>query len=119
MAKREPSPEAWTKLLKKSYKESTPKIRTRNGRIPYWWTDGIAEHRRTVTKARRKVLRLHRQARGDDDQVASALETYKSAKKQLVIMINASKRACWSKLCQEVDSDPYGELFGSRCPRYF
>ncbi|CAB0030847.1 unnamed protein product, partial [Trichogramma brassicae] len=79
--------------------------RGRHGPV-YWWTDGISDLRRACMRARR----LAQRARGRPNEDARRAE-FTTARHQLRATIRASKRQCWSRLCEEVDHDAWGRPY--------
>lgn len=75
----------------------------RNRRPQYWWTDEIAELRKSCLARRRRVTR----AGGRPEREILQAE-YKTERKRLTNAIRDSKTRCWRKLCEEVDRDPWG-----------
>lgn len=76
----------------------------RGRRQAYWWTDEIAQLRRTALMLRRRAQR----SRSHLGAAAWATE-HRDAKKALTRAIRLSKARCWEELCQDVDSDPWGK----------
>lgn len=72
----------------------------------HWWTVDIFELRKACLKARRKLKRSR--LNGSTEQGDTAGEEYKEAKKKLKLEIKRSKHNCWSKLCEQVEKDPWG-----------
>lgn len=75
----------------------------RDRRQTYWWTGEISELRKECCRLRRQAQR-----RGNRDDGAESSERYKLSRKRLRSAINDSKRQCWRRLTDEVDSDPWG-----------
>ena len=83
---------------------SMPRKRTRRDKGPaYWWTDEIAGLRAECLRLRRKAQRAKNRA----DALTHA-EEYRITRKNLRHAINDSKKQSWTKLINEVDSDPWG-----------
>lgn len=87
---------------------SMPRGNYKGGKKPvYWWTEGIADLRRECLKTRRALKRGRR--RGTAITVDDPLgEAYKAARRALNIAVKKSKRDCWSRLCNQVENDPWG-----------
>ncbi|CAB0036809.1 unnamed protein product, partial [Trichogramma brassicae] len=79
--------------------------RGRHGPV-YWWTDGISDLRRACMRARR----LAQRARGRPNEDARRAD-FTTARHRLRAAIRASKRQCWSRLCEEVDHDAWGRPY--------
>ena len=91
-------------LLRRLCDASMPRKRSRRDKEPvYWWTDEIARLRRECLLLRRRAQR----ARDRADAVGHS-EEYRAARKILRRAINDSKKESWTKLINEVDSDPWG-----------
>uniref|UniRef100_A0ABD2WYD8 Reverse transcriptase domain-containing protein n=1 Tax=Trichogramma kaykai TaxID=54128 RepID=A0ABD2WYD8_9HYME len=97
---------------------SMTKANPRRRREPvYWWTEEIADLRRSCLRARR----LFQRSRGRQDEETHSAN-YASARRLLRAAIRASKRRCWRQLCDEVDSDIWGKPYRIamsrlRCPQ--
>nr|XP_041632425.1 uncharacterized protein LOC121502777 [Drosophila kikkawai] len=74
-----------------------------NHRPVFWWSEEIAELRRTCHRSRRLLQR----ARGSPLLVECS-ERYKAARKALKIAIRDSKRESFLKLCDAAEEDPWG-----------
>nr|AMS38369.1 hypothetical protein [Bactrocera tryoni] len=69
----------------------------------YWWTENIAQLRRTCLRLRRSYTRSRR--RGAAPQEA---EQYKAAKKELKHAIDDSKKKKWEELREDINRNPWG-----------
>lgn len=95
------------KFLCESCNACMPKGAYRGGKKPvFWWTKEIAEARAECLKARRKYKRSRTRATSTDTQ--GDKEHFKESRKKLKIAIRRSKEASWSKLCAQVETDPWG-----------
>ncbi|XP_046685391.1 uncharacterized protein LOC124371120 [Homalodisca vitripennis] len=82
---------------------SMPRRKLRRDKQPVsWWTEEIAELRRTCLRARRAATR----ARIPADRVRKS-DVYKAVRKSLRRAVNRSKANSWRKLRDDVDSDPW------------
>lgn len=96
--------ESTMSLIKRACDASMPAKKQRGSRKSvYWWTEEIAELRRTCLRLRRRAQRERNAA-----EVEARSNEYKTARKTLRNAIKNSKRQCWRKLCEEVDRDPWG-----------
>ncbi|XP_071579495.1 uncharacterized protein [Temnothorax nylanderi] len=68
---------------------SMPRSRPQPRRSAYWWTEEIAELRRSSVHARRLWLRARR--RGDQQRLEEVGEGYRAAKRALSLAIKAAK----------------------------
>lgn len=107
----EMTPERLMFDLKRAYHKTTSKVRTAEGRIPYRWTDEIADTRRKVVAARRKLTRSRGRNPAGYPNVKQAKSEYDQLKKALKIGIKRSKKECWEKLVGELDTDPFGQAY--------
>ncbi|KAL4097352.1 hypothetical protein QTP88_022145 [Uroleucon formosanum] len=83
-----------------------PKGQYRRGKKPvYWWNKDIENLREDCKKARRRSKRMRHKAVEVQEQCLSDL---KNAKNALRKAIKNSKESCWSKLCDQVEKDPWG-----------
>lgn len=96
--------ESLTKILTKACNVAMPRVQKYNNKRPvYWWNDEIRELRAKCLAARRASTRNH------DNQVLEF--EYKRARRILRRAIKDSKRKCWTELCNEIDSDPWGKPY--------
>ena len=112
------------KVIEKACEEAVPRKRTRGSRRPaYWWTNEIADLRKTCLQLRRRTQRVKKR---DVDAAPLAAE-YKAAKKSLKKAIKPSRQRCWKELGEEMDNYPWGlgykivmrklATFGSSAPK--
>jgi len=87
----------------------------------YWWSDEIAELRRSSLALRRRYQACLRRA--GHPGIQEARFSYSAAKRDLRIEILATMSKAWADLCSMVDKDPWGRLyrlvvkkFGTRDP---
>lgn len=69
----------------------------------YWWTDEIANLRRTCLRCRRRYTRARR-----INPATSEAQQYKNAKKELKNAINRSKSRKWEELRLDLNNNPWG-----------
>jgi len=86
-----------------------PKGQYRRGKKPvYWWNSDIENLRNDCKKARRRSKRMRHKA---GEVLEQCLSDFKNAKNALRKAIKNSKEACWSKLCDQVEKEPWGLPF--------
>lgn len=79
----------------------------RNGRSPvYWWTDEIADLRRSCLQARRRMQRARSAEQREERRGA-----FVTAREALKKGIKASKRACFDGLLAKVNTNPWGDAY--------
>lgn len=79
----------------------------KKGRPPvYWWSESIASLRAECLRSRRKYQRAR-----TETQRESRKEVYKAAKATLSKAIKDSKKACFHNLCQETNTNPWGDAY--------
>jgi len=84
---------------------SMARIRLSSRKAAYWWTEEIAELRRSSVHQRRLYDRARR-ARNSRDRAArleEALEAYNAAKQELRAAIKAAKARIWEELLLTLD----------------
>lgn len=77
-----------------------------NKKPAYWWTEEIAALRKSSFAARRKYQRA-RERRGADD-CREEQRRAREALKALRVAVRKSQARAWDRLCELVDSDPWG-----------
>lgn len=96
--------ESLTRTLTKACNVGMPRVQKYNNKRPvYWWTEEIRELRAKCLAARRASTRNH-------NDLALKYE-YKRSRKSLRKAIKNSKRKCWTALCNEIDTDPWGKPY--------
>ncbi|XP_024882910.1 uncharacterized protein LOC112461763 [Temnothorax curvispinosus] len=86
-----------------------PRIKPMVRKAAYWWTEEIAELRRSSVRARRRWLRARRsqdQRRMDETGVE-----YRSAKRLYSWAIKQAKDKSWQELLKALDEDPWGRPY--------
>jgi len=73
-------------------------------RTAYWWTDELAELRRSSVQARRALTRLPR--RGSPEEREEALAAYREARCALSRAIRKSREKCWDEMLSFLNTDP-------------
>jgi len=92
---------------------SKPRVRTSPRRTVYWWTEEIADLRRSSVRARRTLDRAqqsrnspHRNARIED-----AADAYKAACDALKRAIIKEKARAWDESILALEQDPWGRPY--------
>lgn len=94
------------RLLEQACAESMPLKRNKEKRATYWWTQQIDDKRRECQKTRRL---MKKEFRKKNKPAARALAAeHKALRKEMEVLIQASKKRCWDELREEVDRDPWG-----------
>lgn len=103
-----PNSDHLTTLLARACDATMPRKGHRgNGRPPvYWWTEAIADRRRSCHRARRRMQR----ARSDEERLQRR-ETFAAERAALRGEIRASKKACFDGLCQSANANPWGDAY--------
>lgn len=83
---------------------------THNRRPVYWWNQNIAKIRKQCIKQRRRLTRMN-STNKDELTKNEAKKKYKQLKKQLNKAIINSKRENWKQLCNDLDTDIWGQAF--------
>lgn len=108
----ERTPENCVRWLKEAYQTSL--IRTEGQaprKMPYWWSAEIQVQRNACTYSRRTAGRVCRRGDASDEEREEAREAYKTSKRELRRLINASKRKHWKELCAELENDIWGDAY--------
>lgn len=102
------SGEELTELLTRACDVTMPR-RTKppgNRQPVYWWSNTIADLRRTCLKAKRRM----RRARTDAERVERR-RVFQAASRALNYEIKCSKRACFEQLCRMANDTPWGDAY--------
>lgn len=75
----------------------------------FWWSEDIAELRRQSLSLRRNYQRRLNLA--GQPGVQEARFAFTGARRKLRIAIRDAKKKCWSELCSQVDTDPWGRPY--------
>lgn len=78
----------------------------RGRRAVHWWSEEIANLRRAAIAARRSYQCTGRRANTGGRE--ETFDVYNQARKVLRVAIRKAKEASWRKLCESLDSDPWG-----------
>ncbi|XP_045772161.1 uncharacterized protein LOC123872074 [Maniola jurtina] len=90
---------------------SMPRCRQAKNRAVYWWSEDIAQLRRTCLRSRRQYTRARRRRRSTAEAIATAYSTYREATKLLQIAIANAKARSWRELLEGLDRDPWGRPY--------
>ena len=105
--------DATVKVIKQACAEAMPrKTSSRSRRPAYWWTDEIADLRKTCLQRRHRMQRVKR---CDRDAAPLATE-YSAAKKTLKRAMQFSQQRCWRDLGEELDASKYLYLWARSSP---
>lgn len=97
--------------------KSTPRRRGPGKNRPaYWWNEGVAEERKACNEARRRLQRARqaqaiRPSEARNEEMKTAAEPAKAARKALRTEIAKSKEKAWLELLNEVEADPWGKPY--------
>ncbi|XP_072766612.1 uncharacterized protein [Anoplolepis gracilipes] len=75
----------------------------------YWWTEEIAQLRRSSVQARRTLFRIPR--RRNPEIREEALAAYRAARCALSATIRKSRASCWDELLSSLNTDPWGRPY--------
>lgn len=79
-------------------------------RAAYWWTEELAELRRSSVQARRELKRAKR--RTNRAGLEAACVTYREARARFAAAIRKAKASAWDSLIRDLDRDPWGRPYG-------
>jgi len=96
-------------ILTKASDVAMPQSRSSPRRSAYWWSEEIAELRRSSTKARRLLTRARR--RGNQARIATAHEAYRAARNLMRQAIRKAKAESWEELLASLDADLWGRPY--------
>lgn len=103
------SPEELTNILQEAYASTTPKVRVKNDKAPYWWTNEIAELRVAAVACRRRMTRARARGQVAPEEIIAIEGEYRNGRKELRCAIARSKKQCWTNLVEQLDGDVYGD----------
>jgi len=75
----------------------------------HWWSDDIADLRKSVLSCRRSYQRSLRRL-GTQGSEAARIQ-FLMARKSLRTVIRKAKDGCWKELCEKAESDPWGKPY--------
>ena len=79
------------------------KISSRSRGTAYWWTNEIADLRKTCLQLRRRTQRVKRR----DQEAALLAAEHSAAKRTLKRAIKSSQQRCWRELGEELNANPW------------
>lgn len=82
---------------------------SRPRRAVYWWTEEIAQLRRSSVRAPRILSRSPRM--GNPEIREEALAAYRAARRALSAAIRKSRASCWDELLSSLNTDPWGRFY--------
>ncbi|XP_032689638.1 uncharacterized protein LOC116852965 [Odontomachus brunneus] len=88
---------------------SMPRVRPTPFRSAYWWTEEIAELRRSSVQARRRMQRTRRA--GNVAEATRARRAFRAARKALRVAIVKAKARSWEDMFKSLDKDPWGRPY--------
>ncbi|XP_032690467.1 uncharacterized protein LOC116853467 [Odontomachus brunneus] len=88
---------------------SMPRVRPTPFRSAYWWTEEIAELRRSSVQARRRMQRTRRA--GNVAEATTARRAFRAARKALRVAIVKAKARSWEDMLKSLDKDPWGRPY--------
>lgn len=98
----------FSKTLRHICKKVMPTKKKGKCRRPaYWWNEEISQLRSECLKKRREYTRNARRRPLSENRIL--WENYKESKRILRNSIKRAKRECWKTLCENVDSDIWGD----------
>lgn len=99
---------AWiSEIMRSACNVAAPIIKTRNNRRQvYWWSDSIAELRRTSIRCRRAWFKSKRDI--NSPNILVTREAYAAAKKALRTAIKKAKNNAWKELISTIEKDSWG-----------
>lgn len=96
------------RLIVTACNASMPRLRKQGFHRPaYWWSQEIAELRKTCHKLRRRATRAAKRLPDQDKYAAE----YKQAKKVLNKAIKSSKAELWKEICNDLNNDLWGKAY--------
>ncbi|XP_011860158.1 PREDICTED: uncharacterized protein LOC105557512 [Vollenhovia emeryi] len=84
-----------------------PRAKFAPRRAAHWWSEQIAELRRSSVAARRAVLRARRRITASQETLDQLLKIYKRKRQDLRAAIRKAKEKAWEELLQSLDTDPW------------
>ncbi|KAK9680734.1 hypothetical protein QE152_g38855 [Popillia japonica] len=97
-----------TAIIGEAYKNSIINGPRGEKTIPYWWSDEINDKRKQCMEARRGYTKMAKTNASEVEKLRASIK-YKLTKKELRKLIRLSKREHWNKLCNDLNSDVWGD----------
>ncbi|XP_071582036.1 uncharacterized protein [Temnothorax nylanderi] len=94
-------------VMKVACDVAMPRSRPHPRKAAYWWTEEIAELRRSSVQARRRWLRARRAQHRQPRRFEEAGVEYRSAKRAYSWAIKLAKDKSWLELPQDLHEDPW------------
>ncbi|XP_036327420.1 uncharacterized protein LOC118740030 [Rhagoletis pomonella] len=96
--------ETTMKMISRACTKAMPTTGSNRHKTPaYWWTENIAQLRRTCFHLRRTYTRARRRSAAVEEA-----QLYQAARKELKRAIEASKDRKWKELCEDINRNPWG-----------
>lgn len=95
-------------MIKTQDRESTTRRDIKKSGQPYWWTPEIEEQRKTCNTKRREIIRMRKRTFGTQE-LENAEQEHKILTTKYKKLLKKSKNDTWKKLCEEIDTDIWGE----------
>lgn len=97
----------WTQeVITDACNYSMPIVAPVHKKSVYWWSDRIAEMRKSCCQARRRWQKEKR--RGRIEVILEKEDIYRTKKIELRTEIKRAKAKAWNELIQSIDTDPWG-----------
>ncbi|XP_011866998.1 PREDICTED: uncharacterized protein LOC105561517, partial [Vollenhovia emeryi] len=80
-------------------------------RAAYWWSEEIAEMRRSSVAARRAVQRARWRRNTPGEELDRLLEENRQKRQELKSAIRKAKEAAWDEMIRSLDTDPWGRPY--------
>lgn len=100
-----------TEILTSTVRHIMTRTDGRNRTPKYWWTNEIAQLRKTTIKKRRIYTKIKTSPRTEPVRIEQAWEDYKTSRNKLRYTINESKKDEWDELIDEVCKDVWGKPY--------
>lgn len=87
---------------------SMPRIKPHKNNSIYWWSQEIAIARRECNKKRRQWQKAKKKKNKALSEIVTLEDTYRTAKRDLNVMIRRAKSKSWQELINDLDRDSWG-----------
>lgn len=88
---------------------SMPRVRDQSKMPVYWWSEEIAQLRKTTVRANRLLSRAKRS--GNETRIEQAWQVRKLARRELTAAIRKAKTTAWEEALADLDRDPWGRPY--------